>query len=68
MSKQVKDTRRGQKGVIEISKPLAKQLTQTKAYTIKDAEIVACETLIDNLEVRFSEYYSLKNPSLKNTV
>jgi hypothetical protein len=53
LEKLVKDSQRGSKAVITISKPLQKNLSQVKApqATLKDAELCAARTLISSLEV-----------------
>ena len=46
----MKDSIRGQKSTVVISKPLQKQLTQTKAPSLKDAELEAATAINSQLE------------------
>jgi hypothetical protein len=43
LSKALKDSMRGQKASIVISKPLPKQTTQIKVCTLKDADLCAAK-------------------------
>ena len=55
LDKVVRDSLRGNKSVITVSKPLQKNSSQIKATgTLLDAELIAAKSIISLLQVRFS--------------
>jgi hypothetical protein len=54
LDKVVRDSMRGNKAVIVVSKPLQKNSSQVKAAgTLLDAELIAAKSIISLLQVRF---------------
>lgn len=52
-----KDSQRGSKSTIVISKPLARNMEQNKPTgSLHDAEVVACRATISSLEVKIAHY------------
>ena len=56
MAKIVKDSQRGQKAVITISKPLPKYENAKPPATLKDLEVTQAQSAIRSLEVRGSRH------------
>lgn len=55
LDKVVRDSLRGNKSVITVSKPLQKNSSQIKATgTLLDAELIAAKSIISLLQVKFS--------------